>query len=96
MTPENPDKIPPRRAESRSKRIADKEFGLHEMREISFEVPLSELRRIVAFLVDCADRAEASEWRSNHRHIEEFASTWPDCDVIVIHPSPDPPSFVDS
>src|SRR4051794_20882944 len=80
-----------------SKRVAN-EHGLHEMSEVSLAVPLADLRRIASFLNDCADRAESGEWRSSHRHLTEYDRDWdanhPDCDVIVIHPAPDPPKQV--
>ena len=63
------------------------EYGLHELSEVSFAVQLSELRRIAAFLNQCADLAESGEWRGSHRHIGE---SWNDCDVIVLHPSSNP------
>ena len=80
-----------------SKRITT-DHGLHEMSEVTFDVPLEDLRRIARFLLDFADRAEAGEWRSGHRLLTEFDKNWdydhPDSDVIVIHPAPDPPKRV--
>jgi hypothetical protein len=74
------------------------EHGLHEMAEVTFQLPLKDLRRVASFLNDCADRAESGAWRSNHRHVGEFDRDWdhhhPDSDVVVIHPAPDPPARV--
>jgi hypothetical protein len=78
-----------------SKRIVN-EHGLHELSEVTFDVPFRDLRRIADFLIDCADSAEAGQWGSSHRHLTEFDRQWdkdnPDSDVIVIHQSPAPPA----
>jgi len=72
-----------------SKRVVN-EHGLHELQEVTFDVPLSDLRRIAAFLVECANAAESREWRNSHRHLTEYDRRWdddhPDSDVIIIHP----------
>jgi hypothetical protein len=73
-----------------SKRVAN-EYGLHEMSEISFDVTADELRRVAAFLTDCADKIDARQWRTDHKHIE---GPWNECDVIVCYPNPDPPRRV--
>jgi hypothetical protein len=74
------------------------EYGLHEMSEVSFDLPLADLRRIACFLNDCADRAEIGDWRSSHCHLIDFDRDWdndhPEVDLIVIHPAPDPPRRV--
>ena len=70
------------------------EYGLHEMKEVTFDVPLSDLRKIAAFLIECADLAESRQWRGDHRHLQAASPPWNDCDVIVIHPNPDPPKLV--
>jgi len=70
------------------------EHGLSEMSEVTFDVPLQDLRRIAAFLAECADRGESGEWWSSHLHLTEYDRKWdddhPGSDVIVIHPAPDP------
>lgn len=80
-----------------SKQIAS-DRGPLEMSEVTFAVKLQDLRRIANFLTDCADRAEAGTWRSSHRHLTEHDPGWdgdhPESDVIVIHPSPDPPKRI--
>ncbi|WP_165253748.1 Imm32 family immunity protein [Paludisphaera soli] len=70
------------------KTVVDPEYGLLELREVSFDLSPDGLRRLAAFLRDCADRAEAGDLRSDHVHIEEFDRAWkresPDLDVIVL------------
>ena len=70
------------------------DYGLHELSEVTFSVSLDDLRRIAAFLIECADLAESGQWRSDHRHLQDALTPWNECDVIVIHPSPDPPKRV--
>jgi hypothetical protein len=67
------------------------EYGLHELSEVTFEIPLADLRRIAAFLIESADLAESGNWRSDHRHM---GGPWDDCGIIVAHPNPDPPQRV--
>jgi hypothetical protein len=66
--------------------VVDPEYGLIELREVSFDLSPNGLRRLAAFLRDCADRAEAGDHRSDHVHIEDFDRGWrgehPDLDVI--------------
>jgi hypothetical protein len=80
-----------------SKRIAS-EHGLHEMSEVTLDVPLEDLRRIARFLTHCADRAESGDWRSSHCHLTEFDREWeydhPKSYLIAMHPAPDPPKRV--
>ena len=68
------------------------EYGLHELSEVTFDLPLLDLRRIAAFLLDCADAAESGKWQNSHRHIQDHDPTWSECDVIAIHPSAEPPA----
>ena len=69
--------------------VVDPEYGLLELREVSLDLSPDGLRRLAAFLRDCADRAEAGDLRSDHVHIEEFDRVWkresPDLDVIVLN-----------
>lgn len=82
-----------------SKQIVDERYGLHELREVSFQFAPSELRRVAAFLKSAADAIEQNTLRSSHIHIDSSDDRWnadcPDCDVIVLHPSPDPPRVVE-
>lgn len=68
--------------------VVDPEYGLLELREISFDLSPAGLRRVAASLRDCADRAEAGDHHSDHVHIDEFDGRWredhPDLDVIVL------------
>ena len=64
------------------------EYGLHELSEVSFALQPAEMRRIAAFLIECANMLESGQWRTSHRHIGE---PWTDFDVIVLHPDPEPP-----
>ncbi|HYV39936.1 MAG TPA: hypothetical protein VE988_29890 [Gemmataceae bacterium] len=74
------------------------EHGLHELSEVTFNVPLIDIRRIASFLIACANRVESGEWESSHCHLTAFDKKWdddnPDSDIIVIHPSPQPPKRV--
>ena len=69
--------------------VVDPEYGLLELREVSLDLSPDRLRRLAAFLRDCADRTEAGDLRSDHVHIEEFDRAWkresPDLDVIVLN-----------
>ncbi len=67
------------------------EYGLHELSEVSFSLGQSDLRRVAAFLLECADRADSGDWRNSHQHIGRPLT---DCDVIVIRPDPIPPMRV--
>jgi hypothetical protein len=72
--------------------VIDPEHGLLEMREISFDLSPSDLRRVAAFLWHFADRIETGDWRSDHAHIDEHDRRWrhdhPDLDVVVLHHPP--------
>jgi hypothetical protein len=69
--------------------VIDPEYGLMGLREVTFDLSPDGLRRLAAFLRDCADRVEAGDLRSDHMHIEEFDCAWrrdhPDLDVIVLN-----------
>jgi hypothetical protein len=74
------------------------EYGLHELSEVSFALSAQDLRRVAAFLTTCADEIESGSWRSSHRHLTTFDRRWeidhPNSDVIILHPSPEPPNVV--
>ena len=80
-----------------SKRVVN-EHVLHELSEVTFYVPLNNLRRIAVFLLDCAYEGESCAWRNSHRHLTEHDRQWdsdhPDSGVIVIHPNLKPPARV--
>lgn len=69
-----------------------------DLREVTIDLSTSDLRRLAAFLIDCADKVDSRAWRSDHRHIGEFDASWDadatKPDTIVLHPSPDPPQYV--
>jgi hypothetical protein len=80
------------------KAVVDEEYGLLELREISFEFSPEGLRRVARFLHHYADRIESGEWRGGHVHLDEFDPAWrgnhPETDVIILNPSPEPPAVV--
>ncbi len=74
-----------------AKQTVDPENRLPEMLEVTFDVPFADLRRVAAFLIQCADEADLGIWRSNHRHITSVDQKNLNCDVIVCHQNLDPP-----
>lgn len=75
-----------------SKRECSEE-GLLEMGEVTFNVSPDALRRVARFLEHCADGMESGDWRGDHLHLSMVDRAWDrsECDVIVMHQSPDPP-----
>jgi hypothetical protein len=65
--------------------------GPYEISEVAFDVPFAQLRRIATFLKECADRDEASEWRTDHLHITASVQEQLGFDVIVFDPKSAPP-----
>ena len=69
--------------------VIDPEHGLLEMREVSYDLSPTDLRRVAAFLRHYADRIEAGDWRSDHAHIDEHDRQWcrdnPALDIVVLH-----------
>lgn len=69
--------------------VVDPEFGLLELREVSFDLSPDGLRRVADFLRYHADRMEAGDWRSSHGHIDTYDDRWrhdhPGLDLVVIH-----------
>ena len=69
--------------------MIDPEYGLLELREVSFDLNPADLRRLADFLRHYADRAESGDWRSGHAHIDELDHQWrrdhPDLDIVVLH-----------
>ncbi len=78
--------------------IANEEFGLLELREISFDLDPDDLRRVSRFLEHIAAEIESGTWRSSHDHLSAFDSSWrvghPEVDVIILNPDPEPPAVV--
>lgn len=60
------------------------EWGLKQMREVTFSIPSSTLRKVAAFLMSAADEMDAAEpsiqW---HRHVPTPLKLEVGCDVIV-------------
>lgn len=74
-----------------SKRTVN-EYGLVELREITFGLPPGDLRDVAGFLLAMADELEDACTDENwHRHIEMHVNGWrsrhPDLDIIVVRPS---------
>ena len=71
-------------------KIVDKQYGLYQLREVSFQFAPSVLRRVAAFLDSAADAIEKNTFRSSHIHIDSLDDCWstdcPNCDLIVLHP----------
>ena len=72
---------------------------LHQMSEVTLALPLADIRRVAEFLLRCVGQVESGEWRAvdrfAHKHLIDSDRAWrtdhPECDVIVIHPSPELP-----
>jgi hypothetical protein len=52
------------------RQAVDEEYGVLEMREVSFALSPDELRNVAAFLVACADDIDGGSWPSDHRHMK--------------------------
>lgn len=67
------------------------DFGLLELREATFDLSVGDLRTVAGFMLDCADQLESGAFRTDHRHLSQFARQWgkdhPSVDVIVAMPS---------
>jgi len=64
------------------------EYGLLEMREISFDASPSDLRKIANFLEKMADVIDTGQAMSSHAHINNVIDSWdrehPNKDIVVI------------
>ena len=64
--------------------VVDQEFGLLDLREISFDLRADDLRRVARFLEHYAGEIESGSWRNSHVHLTSFDRTWkaghPDAD----------------
>lgn len=68
------------------------EFGLLEMKEITFAAPPDVLRQVARFLEDMARRMDEGFFdETSHRHIGSLIAGWddrfPDKDIIVMPPN---------
>ena len=67
------------------------EYGLMELREITFSASPAVLRQIASFLAEAADLMDSGHFRiCPHRHIENAIPGWdlafPEKDVVVTPP----------
>ena len=69
-----------------AQRVVDDEFQLLELKEISLDVSLNDLRRIADFLQDCANQAESGTWQTSHLHMKGALRTL-GFDLIINNPS---------
>ena len=70
------------------------EFGLIELRELTFSASPTVLRDIAAFLTEAANLMESGHFRNcSHRHIESAIPGWditfPEKDIVVTPPTGD-------
>lgn len=70
-----------------SEKIVNEEFGLLQMREVSFAMKPAQLRLVATFLLRAAEQLESGH-AFLHRHIEELVPEWiatnPQTDLIVV------------
>ena len=73
-----------------AERTLDKQYGLLELREVTFSVGPDALREIAGFLSTMAEQIEAGQFSTDHRHIGEVVRGWdkrnPKHDIIVAMP----------
>ncbi len=66
------------------------QYGLLELKEVTFAVEPGALRKIAGFLTSMADAMDAGQFRTDHRHIGEVDRSWSSkrmsCDIIVSPP----------
>jgi len=70
-----------------SEKIVNEEYGLLQMREVSFAMSPGQLRLVATFLLRAAKQLEAGQ-TFLHRHIDELVPEWratmPHADLVVI------------
>ena len=66
------------------RRVADEKYGLLEMKEVSFNCPSSDLRKVAEFFVNCANALDDGTWRHSHLHMRGAPEG---VDIIVLCPS---------
>ena len=73
-----------------SEKVADDEYGLLQMREISFSMTSAQLRIVGQFLAHMADDIDAGK-AFLHRHIAETSPDWKasgaEVDIVVLFPN---------
>jgi hypothetical protein len=67
------------------------DYGLLEIRELTFSAPPAVLRDISRFLAETANLMDAGAFQTcSHRHIQSVVTDWnrkfPDKDIVVIPP----------
>ena len=66
------------------------EYGLSEMKEVTFSCSPGVLREIGQFLIAMADSMENGDFRNSHIHIGSAVKDWrkrfPDKDIVVTLP----------
>lgn len=72
-------------------KVVNEQYGLLQMREISFAMNAAQLRLVATFFVRVAEELE-SGGTFLHRHIEEIVPEWrstqPSADLVAIPPEP--------
>ena len=70
-----------------SEKIVNEEYGLLQMREVSFAMKPDQLRLVATFLLRAAEQLESGP-TFLHRHIDELVPEWratnPQTDLIVV------------
>jgi len=78
-----------------SRRTANAESGLLELKEVTFDLEPRDLRILAAFLSASADQIESRELRVDHVHIESENPDWRSeetgADIIVFNRYAEPP-----
>lgn len=81
-----------------SSRTVNEEYGLLEMREITFDASPTNLRKIARFLEKMADVIETGQAKSSHAHINSVIDSWdrehPNKGIVVILRRSAPPPRV--
>lgn len=67
----------------------ENEYGLKQLREISFAVSPDDLRELANFLMKTAEELEGTVSGHWHRHLPDSLRRKVGCDVIVLNGKPD-------
>jgi hypothetical protein len=80
--------------------VFNEEFGQLELRETTLSFAATDLSRLACLLAYFADEIESGCWRSSHAHLTIFDREWkrdyPNIDVIIANPGPEPPDRLKS
>jgi hypothetical protein len=70
-----------------SEKVVNEEYGLLQMREVSFAMSPGQLRLVATFLLRAAEQLESGK-TFLHRHIDELVPEWrattPQTDLVVV------------